>query len=183
MELRSPGTILFISCYELGHQPHAVAFPLGFFQRAGFAPDEMDIAVERLDEKKIERARLIAISVPMHTALRLGVRVTERIRQINPGAGICLYGLYAALNSEYLLGHGADYCLGGECEEALVDLAEKLELGGTSRPEPIDRVIERGEPALTNLSRLRFPLPLRTSLPSLDQYAKLEHHGNSRVAG
>jgi radical SAM superfamily enzyme YgiQ (UPF0313 family) len=119
----------------------------------------------------------------MHTALRLGVRVAERVRQINPGARICFYGLYAALNAEYLLGHGADYCIGGECEEALVDLAEKLEIGGVSLSEPIAGVIQRGTPAQPHLSRLRFPLPIRTSLPSLDKYAKLEHNGDRRVAG
>lgn len=181
MDLRSPGTILIISCYELGHQPHAVAFPLGFLLRAGFAPDALDIAIERLDDTKIERARLVGISVPMHTALRLGVRVAERVRQINPDARICFYGLYAALNAEYLLGHGADYCIGGECEEALVELAEKLELGGTSHGEPIAGVIQHD--AKPQLNRLRFPLPIRNSLPSLDKYAKLEHNGDRRVAG
>src|SRR5580658_5229413 len=100
MDLHSPGTVLFISCYELGHQPHAVALPLGFLRRAGFAPDVLDIAIERLDEGKIAHARFVAISVPMHTALRLGVRVAERARQINPAARICFYGLYAALNAD-----------------------------------------------------------------------------------
>src|SRR3954463_5478369 len=103
MDLRSAGSLLFISCYELGHQPLAVALPMGFLQRAGFAPDALDIAVERLDAEKVARAGLVAISVPMHTALRLGVRVAERIRQTNPAARICFYGLYAALNADYLL--------------------------------------------------------------------------------
>jgi len=33
------------------------------------------------------------------------------------------------------------------------------------------------------LGRLRFPLPVRSTLPPLDQYAKLEHNGARRVAG
>jgi radical SAM superfamily enzyme YgiQ (UPF0313 family) len=33
------------------------------------------------------------------------------------------------------------------------------------------------------MNRLRFPLPIRNSLPPLDQYAKLEHNGDRRVAG
>src|SRR5437867_420315 len=126
MTLREPGGILLISCYELGHQPLAAALPLGFLQRAGFAADALDIAVETFDPAKIERARLVGISVPMHTALRLGVRVAERIREINPDAYICFYGLYAALNADYLLEHGADFCIGGECETPLVNLAEAL---------------------------------------------------------
>src|SRR5262249_12367354 len=113
MDLRSPGSVLYISCYELGHQPHAVALPLGFLHRAGFAAGALDIAVERLDAEKVQRASLVAISVPMHTALRLGVRVAERVRQINPAARICFYGLYAALNADYLLQNVADYCIGG----------------------------------------------------------------------
>lgn len=63
----------------------------------------------------------------MHTALRLGVRVAERVREINPTATICFYGLYAALNADYLLEHVADFCIGGECETPLVALAEAFE--------------------------------------------------------
>src|SRR4051812_7539597 len=136
MDLRTPGSVLFISCYELGHQPLAVALPMGFLQRAGFAPDALDIAVERLDAAKVGRARLVAVSVPMHTALRLGARAAERVCQVNPAARICFYGLYAALNADYLLEHVADYCIGGECEEPLVALAEALEAGTASAPIP-----------------------------------------------
>jgi radical SAM superfamily enzyme YgiQ (UPF0313 family) len=172
--------VLLISCYELGHQPLCAALPLGFLERAGFAPDAMDIAVEPFDVAKVSRARLIAISVPMHTALRLGVRVAESIRGINPSARVCFYGLYAALNADYLLEHGADYCIGGECEAPLVALAEALDVG---RPGPVDGVIQRGEAARPFLHRLPFALPTRTALPSLDRYARLEHQGERRVAG
>src|SRR5439155_21025368 len=141
MDLRSTGSVLFVSCYELGHQPLAVASPMGFLHRAGFAPDVLDVAVERLDEAKVARAGLVAISVPMHTALRLGVRVAERVRQVNPAARICFYGLYAALNADYLLRQLADFCVGGECEEPLVALAESLELAGLDGPR--DGVIQR----------------------------------------
>ena len=72
MNLRDPGAILLISCYELGHQPLAVASPAGFLKRAGFAPDVLDIAVDPFDAAKVERARFVGVSVPMHTALRLG---------------------------------------------------------------------------------------------------------------
>jgi radical SAM superfamily enzyme YgiQ (UPF0313 family) len=176
VNLRSPGAVLFISCYELGHQPHAVALPLGFFQRAGFAADVLDIAVERLDAEKIQRAGFVAISVPMHTALRLGVRVAERIRQINPAARICFYGLYAALNANHLLSTTADYCLGGECEESLVGLAQALE---AEQPAPTPGIAS----GQSRLTRLKFALPVRSSLPPLEQYAKLEHNGQQRISG
>jgi radical SAM superfamily enzyme YgiQ (UPF0313 family) len=180
MDMRSPGAALLISCYELGHQPLGVALPLGFLRRAGFAADALDIAVERLDPARVARARFVGISVPMHTALRLGVRVAERVREINPGAVVCFYGLYAALNATYLLSHGADYCIGGECEAPLVALVEALEAGG---PVEVEGVIRPGAAARPFLRRLPFALPVRTALPALDQYARLEHRGQRRVAG
>ena len=88
MKLHDPGAILLISCYELGHQPLAAASPVGFMRRAEFAPDVLDIAVDPFDEAKVQQARFVGISVPMHTALRLGVRVAERVRAINPDAKI-----------------------------------------------------------------------------------------------
>jgi radical SAM superfamily enzyme YgiQ (UPF0313 family) len=154
--------------------------PLAFLEQAGFAPDALDIAVQPFDLEKIARARFIGISVPMHTALRLGVRVAERVREINPAAKICFYGLYAALNADYLLEHGADYCIGGECEEPLVALAESLENG---RCGDVAGVYRRGAAAEPYLQRLPFALPLRTALPPLEQYARLEHKGQRRVVG
>src|SRR5215510_6470020 len=142
MNLREPGAILLVSCYELGHQPFAAALPLGFLRRAGFEPEVLDISVEPFDPAKVARARFVGISVPMHTALRLGVRVAERVRELNPAATICFYGLYAALNADYLLDRGAHYCIGGEIETPLVGLVEALDCG-LSLP---DGIIQCGSP-------------------------------------
>ena len=71
--------VLLVSCYELGHQPLAAASPLGFLERAGFAADVLDISIDPFSDAKVERARFVGISVPMHTALRLGVRVAEAV--------------------------------------------------------------------------------------------------------
>src|SRR5204863_1201195 len=134
-------------------------------------PDVNDIAVEQFDEEKVTRARLIAISVPMHTALRLGVRVAERVRQVNPTAAVCFYGLYAALNADYLLEHGGDYCIGGECETPLVALVESLESrNGSGRAIAADGVSQRGTAAQPYFQRLPFAQPARTALPTLDRY-------------
>src|SRR5205807_2625135 len=84
------------------------------------------------------------------------------------------------LNADYLLAHGADFCIGGECETPLVSLAEALEAG---RSGAIDGVIQRGEAARPFLQRLPFALPVRTALPPLEQYARLEHQGDRRVVG
>jgi radical SAM superfamily enzyme YgiQ (UPF0313 family) len=163
--LRAPGAVLLVSCYELGHQPAGLAFPLAFLQRAGFAPDTVDLAAEPLDQDRIRRARLVALSVPMHTALRIGVRAAERVRALNPGAAICFYGLYAVLNRAHLLDQEADAVFGGECEEQLVEAIRRL---------------ERGEPLASpapHLGRLDFPVPSRDRLPDLGRYAHLERDG------
>src|SRR5207244_13617802 len=88
---RSQGAVLLVSCYELGHQPLGLAWPRAFLERAGFAPDTIDLAVEPLDEAKVRRARLVAIAVPMHTALRLGVRAADAIRRRNPDCRIVVH--------------------------------------------------------------------------------------------
>ena len=189
MSLKEPGAILLISCYELGHQPLAAASPAGFLEGAGFRPDVLDIAVDPFNPAQVERARFVGISVPMHTALRLGVRVAERVREINPDAAVCLYGLYAALNADYLLEHGADYCIGGECESPMVALVKALENENGSakngkRPSvQIDGVIQRGVAARPYLKRLTFSLPVRTALPPLTKYAWLEYKGGRRIVG
>lgn len=180
MNLRSPGSVLLISCYELGHQPLGVALPTGFLRRAGFSPAAMDIAVEDFDEGKVRQAMFVGISVPMHTALRLGVRVAERIREINPDCHICFYGLYAVLNSDYLLERGADSCIGGEYEKPLVALVESIEQGAT---DIIPGVIRKGVTALPVLEKIPFAVPDREALPPLQEYAHLVHEGECRTAG
>ncbi len=169
--MRAPGDILLVACYELGHQPLAVAWPAAFLEREGYRPAVLDVSVEPFDADKARGARLLAISVPMHTALRLGVAVAERVRAVNPACHIAFYGLYAALNAEYLLAHGADSVLAGEVEEPLVELAQVLERG------------ERARPPRSHLGKLAFPAPSRAGLPSLKKYAHLDRDGRRGLAG
>ncbi len=181
--LHESGAILLVSCYELGHQPLGVAWPRAFLERAGYAPDTLDLAVEPLDESKVRRARLIAIAVPMHTALRVGVRAAERMRELTPGCIIVFAGLYAVLNRDHLLGGCADVVLGGEFEEALVALVDRM----SSPPDPLS-VPERGNEPLDrrsgrHLDRLAFPVPSRDSLPALTRYVSLSCGGALTPAG
>ncbi|HZS10736.1 MAG TPA: CUAEP/CCAEP-tail radical SAM protein [Nitrospirales bacterium] len=180
--LSEPGEILLISCYELGHQPAALAQPMGFLEAAGFRPAALDVAVEAFDGDRITAAHLIAISVPMHTALRLGADLIGRIRAINPSAHVTLYGLYASLNAEYLLAHGADSVIGGEYERPLVELAQALQSG--RRPADAIGVSLRDritEPYLERTSS--FPVPSRAALPPLARYARVVDHRGERLAG
>ncbi len=170
-DLREEGRTLLISCYELGHQPMGLAMPAAFLERAGFRPDLLDTAVEGFDSEKVERASFVGISVPMHTALRLGVRIGQRVRRINPECHICFFGLYASLNAEYLLEKVADSAIGGECEQALTEIVCALAEG---RSPDVVGVATRGKPGSANLNRLLFPVPVRGALPVLDRYALLE---------
>ena len=74
----------------------------------------------------MRQAELIAFYVPMHTATRLTVELLEPLRRINPKAHLCAYGLYASLSAEILQAQGITSLLGGEFEQALVDLAEHV---------------------------------------------------------
>ena len=167
--LHAPGAILLVSCYELGHQPLGTAWPVAFLERAGFAPEQLDLAVEQLDPERVRRARLVALSAPMHTALRLGLAAARRIREINPDCVLLCFGLYAQLNREYLRSQGIDAVLAGESEAALVALAERLDAGTWQRgTEP---------PTVPVMERLAFPMPRRAGLPTLGRYAALERDG------
>jgi len=164
--LRQPGAVLLVSCYELGHQPLGVAWPKAFLERAGFTPAVVDLSLDPLSEAQVRDARVAVIAVPMHTALRLGVRAAERIRRINPDCPIVFTGLYALLNADYLRAHGATAVLGGEFEAELVALLEAFELPRPASPVP-----------RPTLERLDFPVPSRSGLPPLTRYVKLEHRG------
>jgi radical SAM superfamily enzyme YgiQ (UPF0313 family) len=172
--------ILLVSCYELGHQPAGLAVTMGFLRRAEFAAEAMDISVQGFDEAKASCARFVGVSVPMHTALRLGQRIAEQIRRVNPDCHICFYGIYATLNADYLLDTVADSIIGGEVEEELVALIKAVAAGEFVRT-PI--AAGKAGPALPVLARLDFPLPERQGLAPLERYARLAIGGDERLAG
>ena len=182
-DLRQPGAILLLSCYELGHVPHGLAMPKAFLERAGFSPTCLDLSVQRpgrtqsvcVLEAALARARLICISVPMHTALRIGVRVAERILAGNRDALLCFYGHYAVLHADFLFSLGVRWLFGGESESELVALAESL---NAANPATADRA------ACATLAKLDFPRPSRRGLPGLSRYAQLDMgNGQLRLAG
>ncbi|HEY9233257.1 MAG TPA: CUAEP/CCAEP-tail radical SAM protein [Blastocatellia bacterium] len=170
--------VLLVSCYELGHQPAGLAVPLGFLRRAGLSAEAIDISVQGFDEARARAARFVGVSVPMHTALRLGVRIAEQVRRINPDCHICFYGIYATLNADYLLDTVADSVIGGEVEEELVALVKAVAAGEFSNGEEAKR-----RAALPVLARLQFPLPERGELATLERYARLAVDGQERLAG
>jgi len=159
---------LLLSCYELGHQPLGLALPLAFLKEAGIDARGIDLAIDPLDEEAVRRADFIGVSVPMHTALRMALDLLPRLRALNPRAHLSFYGLYATLNAELLLSSGASSVLSGELEEELASLA-----GGAASSSSVPI-----------LKRLRFPLPERTRLASLERYARLlRGDGTSTLVG
>ncbi|HUN62608.1 MAG TPA: CUAEP/CCAEP-tail radical SAM protein [Candidatus Sulfotelmatobacter sp.] len=169
--------IVLISTYELGRQPFGLASPAAWLRKRGHHVTCLDLSREALDEQAIRDAGLIAFYVPMHTATRLTVKLLPSIRQLNPKAHLCAYGLYASLSVEILRAQGITNLLGGEFEQALVDLAEHLSgLSALPQIHPLDSNV--------SLSRLRFQVPDRSGLPPLRAYAHLVlPSGEHRVVG
>jgi radical SAM superfamily enzyme YgiQ (UPF0313 family) len=136
--------------------------------------------VEALTDEVILNARFVGISVPMHTALRLGEQIALRVRSLNPSAHICFYGLYASLNADYLLQGTIDSAIGGEYEGPLLRLIIVLEHGQSGT---IAGVSTRQNSSNPYIQRASYIVPERHQLPSLDRYAHLELNGNSMLAG
>ncbi len=176
--------VLLLSTYELGHQPLAVARPAAHLVAAGHDVRCLDLSVDRFDESAIRAAAFIGISVPMHTATRLGARMADRIRLVHPRCHICFYGLYASLHATTLLDRWADSVIGGEYETPLVELVTSLEqvsLQGM-RPLPVG-VITASHDGGTFLGRQTFLPPRRDLLPPLDRYATVDTGGEQRTVG
>src|SRR5258707_8287 len=158
--------IVLISTYELGRQPFGLASPAAWLRKRGYRVVCLDLTRQSLDESAIRAAGLIALYLPMHTATRLAAQLIPGLRERNPSAHLCCYGLYAPMNADYLRSLGVSAILGGEFEDALVHLAERLVSveHGISGPQP--------EP-MVSMDRLSFQVPDRVGMPSLEKYAHL----------
>ncbi|MBI3654600.1 MAG: radical SAM protein [Acidobacteria bacterium] len=176
--------VLLVSCYELGHQPAGLAMPLGFLRREGIEADTLDVSLEGFEAAKVMEAKFVGISVPMHTALRLGVAIAQEIRRLNADCHICFYGLYAALNADYLLATIADSIIGGEFEAPLVALIQSVLASRNSSPQVFPTGVKTTTAeAAPLLVRLNFAKPERDGLPALNRYARLEYGGEQRLVG
>jgi len=155
--------IVLISTYELGRQPFGLASPAAWLRKRGHQVTCLDLSRQPLNEPALREAGLTAFYVPMHTATRLALELAEPIRRINPKTHFCAYGLYAAMCAESFRAHGITSLLGGEFEQAMVNLAEHL--SAFPQIHPLDSQI--------SLARLRFLTPDRSDLPPLRSYAHL----------
>lgn len=178
---------MLLASYELGHQPLSLAWPAAALEAAGFSPRVADLSVEAFPAAAVAAAAVVAISVPMHTALRLGVQTAEQVRRLNPDAHICLYGLYAVLNAGFLLQARdggaplADSVIGDEAEGPLVELVSSLVAG--RMPLAIPGVIVSGSAAAPTAGARPLPTPARDQLPPLSRYARYVDGDGARLVG
>ena len=120
-----------------------------------------DLALETLTLEDVDWAQRVAISVPMHTAMRLADETAAHIKSRRPRLPVAFYGLYAGLGSVTV-----DARLEGEYEPGLLDWAAG-ETAGRHR----------------HLGRSEFHVPDRAGLPRIDRYARLESRGSTVLAG
>jgi radical SAM superfamily enzyme YgiQ (UPF0313 family) len=160
--------VVLISTYELGRQPFGLASPAAWLAAAGAQVTCLDLAVQELDQAALAQAHLVALYLPMHTATRLAAALLPTIRRINPTAHLCGFGLYAALNADYLRKLGVTRVISGEFESGLTTLYKRL-----CAEDPAITSNVQIEPTIS-LVRQAFMAPDRSGLPALTRYAVLD---------
>lgn len=173
--------VVLISTYELGRQPFGLASPAAWLRTRGAEVTCLDLSREGLAEDAVREAALIAICVPMHTATRLAVALLPAIRAINPRAHLCFYGLYAPVNEAYLRRLGVQTILGGEFEQGLAAVVQRMQAG--SADERAGAQPPQAEPVIS-LARQKFLVPDRRGLVPIEKYARLVMPGGeTRTVG
>lgn len=157
---------LLVSTYELGHQPVHVAKAASVLQAAGHEVRCVDVVLDSLSADDVDWADRVAFAVPMHTAMRLALRVTEIIRERRPDLPLCFFGLYASVSRSLTVTSPRDAVIAGEYERGLVAW-----MNGED-PGP---VVQR--------DRVKAPVPDRHLLPTLDRYVQLAIGGEERLVG
>ena len=92
---------LLVSTYEMGRQPFGLASPAAWLRQAGVEVTCLDLSRQPF-RAELAAADFVGFHLPMHTATRLAVPVIRRVRELNPLARLCCYGLYAPLNRQML---------------------------------------------------------------------------------
>jgi len=176
--------IVLLSAYELGRQPFGLASPAAWLRKGGHTVTSLDLSRQPLDEAAVREAALVAVYLPMHTATRLASELVPTLGRLNPRAHLCCYGLYAPTNAEFLRTLGVSTILGGEFEEGLALLADRLRRNGGESGNGIGASsVPQSEP-LISLARQKFIPPDRQGLAPLAGYAHVVlPSGEHRVAG
>lgn len=165
--------VVLISTYEMGRQPFGLASPAAWLQEAGASVRCLDLSISSLSAEAVQQADLVGFYVPMHMGTRMAVPIIKQVRQINPQAHLCCYGLYAPVSQDYLRRLGVNTVLGGEFESGLVNLARRLAGNGDNPANGSGPAQNRQPEPIISLERQDFLVPHRASLPGLEQYAHL----------
>ena len=161
--------VTLVSTYDLGRQPFGLASPAAWLREAGAQVTTIDLSRESFRRDAFD-SDLVAFHLPMHTATRLAVPVIREVRELAPAAQLCCYGLYGPPNEALLRELGVEHVLGGEFEQALLEV-----VSGEGHRSHV-----ASGPALP---RLQFRVPDRKGLPPLKSYASVESHSGRRVVG
>ncbi len=173
-EVHRPLHVLLISTYELGRQPFGLASPAAWLRRAHHQVNCVDLAVGELPEHTAADADVIGFYLPMHTATRLALPLIRQVRELNPTAHICAFGLYAVVNTSHLRALGVETLLAGEFETELLALCQRLASPATAEHAGITS---------TWIEKQQFLLPDRSDLPQLHEYAQLVVGDKTRTVG
>jgi radical SAM superfamily enzyme YgiQ (UPF0313 family) len=175
--------VLLISTYELGHQPLHVASPAAALRRSGHEVRCLDLSVEHWDSGALDWAQAVGFSVPMHTAMRLGLSAGRRVRNDHPALPICFYGLYATVSRELVERELSARVIAGEYEPALTAWVNGLEAPDAEAEAGDGSGSEDGVRPIIHLQRGSFDPPARELLPGLESYARLAVGGEERLVG
>jgi radical SAM superfamily enzyme YgiQ (UPF0313 family) len=155
--------VAVVACYELGHQPLHVAAIAARLRTRGHDVRCLDVSLDPWDPQLARWADRLAVSVPMHTAMRIARRTIEHARAEHPGLPVLAFGLYAPV-----LADAADRTVAGEIERAVVDWVEGRDDGSVVHLDHGDT----GRDA---------PRPARDLLPPLTRYVHLVIGDDRRV--
>lgn len=169
--------LVLLSTYELGARPLGCTVPAALLEAAGHEVRAVDLSIEPWPAGEVAAADGVVLSVPMHTALRLGNAVVDRLRGERPGVPLFVHGLYAHAAAA-AAGRGfrpGDVAVAGEAGDRLVAWAS--DLAPPERP-PAALVTEIG-------SARPGPRPAqaRAGLPDLASYARLRVGEDERLVG
>ena len=169
-------SVLLLSTYDLGHQPHGLASPRRGCGRWEHESPAVTWRSTNSTSQRSPRPTWSRSTCRCTPRRRLAVPLAQRVRRLNPRAHLCFYGLYAPVNESFLRKLGAQTILGGEYEHGLADLYRRL------RAAPAGHAGPQTEPVIS-LARQAFRTPDRGGLPGLERYAYLSVGGGRRTAG
>jgi radical SAM superfamily enzyme YgiQ (UPF0313 family) len=180
--------VVLLSTYELGAQPLGCASPAAALKAAGHEVRTHDLSLEPWPDADLSWAQAVGLSVPMHTALRLGLSVLFRLRSEHPAIAVALHGLYAPVAPPGAALRGGDLLSAGDSETAIVEWADVLDgskhlkRGAKTSGAP-DIRIELGAAHGNAAQHKSRNVPYRDGLPGLENYARLLWNGTERLVG